>query len=237
MGLQERALHVQVIGHIVQDDVLVIPVYVGYQAAQFFRCTIARVQPGHIHRPVTVIAGKAGIGILVESPDGIGVLCYRGYPQGIHPECIEIPLAQLRIYAGQVAAVIIGLGQHVRTVGLPVIGGVAVDEAVYHYLVHNPGLAVSPFQFRSRSHHSPVAHGHEDIASGSPGIVGIDTDIGAFHILRIVRDMHGELTVLAVGHEVVVQKGVLPQDQITGRRVLGPDGKLASSHIAADSGY
>ena len=49
--------------------------------------------------------------------------------------------------------------------------------------------------------------------------------------------MDGELTVLAVGHEVVVQKGVLPQYQITGRRILCPHSKFPASHIAADSGY
>ena len=195
----------QVIGHIVQDDVLVIPVYVGYQAAQFLRRTVTGINLGHIHRPVAVVSGKAGIWILVESPDGIRVLGYRRYPQGVHSECIEIPLPQPGVYAGQVTSVIIGLRKHVGTVGFPVVGGIAVDETVHHYLVHNPALTVSPFQFRSRSHHSPVAHGHEDIASGSPGIVGIDTDIGAFHVLCIVGNMHGELPVLAVRHEFMVK--------------------------------
>ena len=74
MGGQRRALDVHVVGHIVEDYVLVVGMGFVEEVAKLRLGSVAYVHSRSVVRPVAVIAAELGFGIVNLAPGVIGVL-------------------------------------------------------------------------------------------------------------------------------------------------------------------
>ena len=81
--LQRRGIDVHVVSHIVENDIDAVLMCRGKQFLQLCISTHAVVNLRIVDRPVAMIAGELGLGIVILSPGILRILRNRRYPQRV----------------------------------------------------------------------------------------------------------------------------------------------------------
>ena len=119
--LKYGRVDVEVVSHIVQDDVHLAIVCRSKHSAKLLISTETLIYNGAVDRPVTVVTRELGVGVYVLTPCVVGVLCDGRNPDCGDAQICEETLLNLCSDTCDVTALVVNLVQYLGRVELPVI--------------------------------------------------------------------------------------------------------------------
>ena len=210
MGVHQRVVFMDVVGHVVQDHVH-LP-FMGAFREGFQRALGAKtsVHLGAAYRPIAVVpaefAGDFGAGaVLPQSPGAFCVLVHRRDPHCVQSQILKVAGAQALLDPLQVAALVVGFRPDGCIHNRFVVARFAVDKPVHHQEIHGGGVPVGPVQLANFCDHF-VAFDRKEEVLGNASVVGCPRpEVPPSHRVSFKRQReHHSIVVVPEMHHIVV---------------------------------
>ena len=218
MGLQDGRPEVEMVGHVVEDDIHAAGMGRIEQLAELVGRAETVVELRGVDGPVAMVTRKTGERLLVESPGVARVLCDGRNPERRDAERIEETGLDPVGDAAQVAALVVDLRQHVGPAEGRIVGRIAVVETVDHQRIEHLRLPVAAVEPCGIGDGTPLIEREEQVVEAGVVRNGEDPQPRTVRIGSI-GGQQDLCPPVAYGDILVGQAAVLPQSHDLPRRL------------------